>query len=41
MTLLLYLQGKNARYPLDKKLGGTQSQSEQYGEVKTLDPTGT
>jgi hypothetical protein len=29
------------RYPLDRKLGGPQSRSERYGEVKILDPIGT
>jgi hypothetical protein len=29
------------RYPLDRKLGGPQSQSGRRGEEKILDPTGT
>jgi hypothetical protein len=34
-------QGKNPRYPLDRKLGGPQSRSGRRGEKKILDPTGT
>jgi hypothetical protein len=37
----LYPRGKSPRYPLDRRLGGPQSQSERFGEVKILDPTGT
>jgi hypothetical protein len=33
--------GKTPQYPPDRMLGGPQSQSEQHGEVKILDPTGT
>jgi hypothetical protein len=33
--------GKSPWYPLDRRLGGPQSRSGQYGEVKILDPTGT
>jgi hypothetical protein len=29
------------RYPLDRRLGGPQSLSGWYGEIKILDPTGT
>jgi hypothetical protein len=32
--------GKETRYPLDRRLGGPQSRSGQYGEVKILDPIG-
>jgi len=30
----LYLRGKNARYPLDSRLGGRQSRSGHGGEEK-------
>jgi hypothetical protein len=36
----LYPRGKNHRYPLDKRLGGTQCQSERHGDVKILTLTG-
>jgi hypothetical protein len=32
--------GKSPRYPLDRRLGGPQSQSGRRGEEKNLDPTG-
>jgi hypothetical protein len=32
---------ESPRYPMDRRLGGPQSRSGQYGEVKILDPTGT
>jgi hypothetical protein len=32
---------KSPRYPLDRRLGGPQSQSGRYREGKILDPTGT
>jgi hypothetical protein len=38
--LALYPRGKSPRYPLDRRLGGSQSRSGRYGEVKILDPTG-
>jgi hypothetical protein len=38
---LLYPREKNPRYPLDRRLGGPQSRSGQFIEVKNLDPTGT
>jgi hypothetical protein len=38
---LLYPQGKSPWYPLDRRLGGPQSQSGRFGEEKILDPTGT
>jgi hypothetical protein len=34
--LLLYLRGKRPQYPLDKPLGGPQSQSGRHGEEKIL-----
>jgi hypothetical protein len=30
--------GNQPRYPLDRRLGGPQSQSEHYGEEKNLPP---
>jgi hypothetical protein len=39
--LRLYPWGKSPRFLSDKRLGGPQSQSARYGEVKILDPTGT
>jgi hypothetical protein len=36
-----FTPGKSPRYPLDRSLGGPQSQSGQHGEEKILDPTGT
>jgi hypothetical protein len=36
MPLLLYFRGKSPRYPLDRRLGGPQSQSGRYGEEKIL-----
>jgi hypothetical protein len=39
--LLLYLRRKSPRYPFDRRLGGHQSRSGQFGERKILDPTGT
>jgi hypothetical protein len=33
--------GKEPQYPLDRRLGGPQSQSGRCGEEKILDPTGT
>jgi hypothetical protein len=41
MLLPLYPQGKSPRYPLDMRLGGPQSRSGRYGEVKILDHIGT
>jgi hypothetical protein len=37
----LYPRGKSSRYPLDRRLGGSQSRSGRRGEKKILDPTGT
>jgi hypothetical protein len=37
----LYPQGKSPRYPLDRRLGGPQSQSGWFREEKILHPTGT
>jgi hypothetical protein len=37
----LYTQGRSPRYPLDRRLGGPQSQSGQYGDVKILASTRT
>jgi hypothetical protein len=37
--LPLYPRGKCARYPLERRLGGTQSPSGRFGEVKILDPS--
>jgi hypothetical protein len=34
-------QGKNLRYPLDRRLGGPQNWSGRRGEEKILGPTGT
>jgi hypothetical protein len=34
----LYPRGKSPRYPLDRRLGGPQSQSGRFGEMKILDP---
>jgi hypothetical protein len=39
--LPLYSRGKSPRYPLDRRLGAPQSRSEERGEEKILDPTGT
>jgi hypothetical protein len=36
-----FTPGKEPRYPFYRRLGGPQSRSGQYGEVKILDPTGT
>jgi hypothetical protein len=33
--------GNRPRYPLERRLGESQSQSERRGEEKILDPTGT
>jgi hypothetical protein len=41
MPLQLYPWGKSPQFPLDRRLGGPQSQSERCGEVKILGPTGT
>jgi hypothetical protein len=35
--LPLYPWGKSSRYPLEKRLGGPQSQSGRHGEEKILD----
>jgi hypothetical protein len=35
----LYPRRKNPRYPLDRRLDGTQSRSRRRGEEKILDPT--
>jgi hypothetical protein len=37
----LYPQGKSPWYPLDRRLGGPQSWSGRYGEMKILGTTGT
>jgi hypothetical protein len=37
----LYPRGKSPRYPLDRRLGGTQSRSGRHGEEKILDSTRT
>jgi hypothetical protein len=37
----LYPRGKSPRYPLDRRLGGPQSQSGRYEEVKIIPPTRT
>jgi hypothetical protein len=37
----LYPRGKSPFYPLDRRLGGPQSQSGRSWEEKILDPTGT
>jgi hypothetical protein len=39
--LSLYSRGKSPLLPLDRRLGGPQSRSERYGEVKILDPIGS
>jgi hypothetical protein len=39
--LPLYPGGESPRYPLDRWLGGPQSQSGRRGEKKIVDPTGT
>jgi hypothetical protein len=33
-------RGKSPRYPLDRRLGGSQSRSGRCGEEKILHPTG-
>jgi hypothetical protein len=33
-------RGKGTRYPLDRRLGGPQSRSGRYGEMKILDVLG-
>jgi hypothetical protein len=38
MTLLLYSQGKSLWYPLDRRLGGPQIQSESSGEENNSQP---
>jgi hypothetical protein len=38
MPQLLYLQGKSPWYPLDRRLGGPQSQSGHGGEEKNSQP---
>jgi hypothetical protein len=40
MAMLLYPRAQGPRYPLARRLGGHQSRSEQYGEVRILDPIG-
>jgi hypothetical protein len=35
----LYPRGKSPQYPLDRRLGGPQSQSGRHGEMKILAPT--
>jgi hypothetical protein len=37
----LYSRGKNSRYPLDRRLGGSQSRSKWCGEENILHPTRT
>jgi hypothetical protein len=37
----LYPRGKSPRFPLDRRLGGPQSLSGRFGEVKILTPIGT
>jgi hypothetical protein len=39
--LPLYPRGKSLRYPLDRRLSGSQSRSRRCGEEKILDNTGT
>jgi hypothetical protein len=39
--LPLYPLGKSPRYPLDRRLAGSQGRSGRRGEEKILDPTGT
>jgi hypothetical protein len=36
-----FTPGKEPRYPFYRRLGGAQSRSKRYGEVKIFDPTGT
>jgi hypothetical protein len=36
-----YARGKSSRYPLDRRLNGSQSRSGRRGEEKNLDPTST
>jgi len=36
MDWLLYCQGKNNQYPLNRKLGGRQSRSGHFGEEKNF-----
>jgi hypothetical protein len=36
----LYSRGKILRYPLDRRMGGPQSQSERTGEKKNVAPGG-
>jgi hypothetical protein len=38
MPLPLYLQGKRLSYPMDRRLGGPQSQSGHGGEEKNSQP---
>jgi hypothetical protein len=40
-TPFAFSPGESPLYSLDKGLGGRQSRSGLYGEVKTLDRTGT
>jgi hypothetical protein len=41
MPLLLYPLGESPQYPLDRRLGGSQSQCGRHGEEKILNPTKT
>jgi hypothetical protein len=41
MPLPLYPRGKSPRYPFYRRLGGPQSRSGRYGEVKFVYPKGT
>jgi hypothetical protein len=36
-----FTPGKEPRYPFYRRLGGPQSRSGRYGELKIFDPTGT
>jgi hypothetical protein len=36
-----YSRGKRPMHPLDRRLGGPQSQYGRFGEMKILDSTGT
>jgi len=38
MSLPLYIQGKSPQYPLDRRAGGPQMQSECSGEAKNSQP---
>jgi hypothetical protein len=36
----LQVRGRSRQYPIDRRLGGPQSQSGRYGETELLDHTG-